>query len=60
MYTEECVYISTGSRDFAMSLASELERLGISVRKAVYGTILVCREVDRELVKKALLHISNK
>ncbi|WP_054843645.1 hypothetical protein [Vulcanisaeta souniana] len=55
-YTEACVLISLGnSGGEARRLRDELVRLGVRVRKVVWGgTVIICNGEDRELLIHAL------
>lgn len=53
-YTETCLLISLGNSEAAKGLRDELTKLGIKVRKVVWGTVIICNPEDRELLIKAL------
>ena len=60
-YTETCLLISLGNSEAAKGLRDELTRLGVKVRKVVWGTVIICNPEDRELLINALnsLGLSN-
>ncbi|WP_291998670.1 hypothetical protein, partial [Caldivirga sp.] len=53
-YTETCLLISLGDSLMAKRLRDELSRLGLRIRKVVWGTVIVCSPEDRELLMMAL------